>query len=80
MLKLVQLISAFQCLHESDSIYKREFRYKGFRRIKNWFENLIGNIVFYCILAYGIFKGWVTIPTVLSDGYDYDSFGRSTCK
>ena len=78
MSKLVQFISAFQCLHESGSLYKRESNYKGFQRIKSWFENLTGSIIFFCILAYGIFKGWITIPTVLGDGYDYDSFGHST--
>ena len=74
MSKLVQFISAFQCLHESGSLYKRESKYKGLQGIKNWLENLINNIIFCCILVYGIFKGWVTIPTVLGDGYDYDSF------
>ena len=79
MSKLVQLILAFQCLHESRSFYKRESNYKGFQRIKSWFEDLTGNIIFCCILAYGIFKGWIMIPTVLGDGYDYDSFDRCAC-
>ena len=77
--KLYQFISALQCLHESNNICKGKNKYKGFRRIEKRLEDLIGDIIWRCILAYGIFKGWIVIPTVLGDGYDYDNFDRNIC-
>ena len=79
MKKLFQFIFALQCLHESNNICKGKNKYKGFRRIEKRLEDLIGDIIWRCILAYGIFKGWIVIPTVLGDGYYYDNFDRNIC-
>ena len=74
--KLLQIIWAYQCWNEFETVSKRKTKVRGINAVKGWLEELLGDLLMFVILSYGITKGWVKIPTVLGDGYDYDSFNH----
>jgi hypothetical protein len=73
MNKLMQLINAVVCWSELEKFNKNEERFRG---IGDVFDSWTGRLTFSLILAFGIFMGWVHIPTYMADGYSYDNFDR----
>ncbi len=76
--KLFQIIFAIGCWFELDKLDKRSKvcrKATGLRRFAEKLETAAEIVLFFGILAYGIIKGWVKIPTYLGDGYGYDNFG-----
>ncbi len=73
MNKLMQLVNAMICWSELGKLDKKE---KGVCGIFNVIDSLMGEFMFFLILAFGVFMGWVHIPGYLGDGYSYDHFER----
>ena len=71
--KLMQLVNAMICWSELGKLDKKE---KGVCGIFNVIDSLMGEFMFFLILAFGVFMGWVHIPGYLGDGYSYDHFER----
>lgn len=77
---LDKVIFAVQCQHEFDKLYGNKSKKKGLRRLAEKIDDVIGDIVFFGLLGYGIFKGWVEMPPpYLGDGGDFDNFGSGDC-
>ena len=73
---LDKVIFAAQCKHELHKDCGIGSKKTGLNRVAEMIENTIGEIIFFCILAYGILKGWVELPEpYLGDGGDFDNFG-----
>ena len=73
---LDKAIFAIQCQHEFDKFNGEKSKKKGLNRLGEKLDNAIGEIIYFGILAYGIFKGWVEMPPpYLGDGYDFDNGG-----
>ena len=68
----MQITAVIDCWFEMERLVG--IREKGFRRIGDVVNALIGGLIFVMILAIGIFAGWVRIPLYLGDGYSYDNF------
>ncbi len=79
--KLFQIIFAMGCWFELDKLGEPDKKSTacrknaGLRRFTEKLETAVAIILFFGILAYGIIKGWVKIPTYLGDGCGYDNFG-----
>lgn len=77
---LDKVIFAAQCQYEYDKLYGRKSKKKGLSRLAETIDDVIGNIVFFGILGYGIYKGWVKMPPpYLGNGGDFDNFGSGDC-
>ena len=57
-----KVIFAVQCEYELTKLYGEKSKMKGLNRLAEKLDNAIGEIIYFGILAYGIFKGWVKIP------------------
>ncbi len=73
MFKLLQLFSLVRCLWELEEMKPKM---KGIPWLRDKTDKLISGLVMFAILTVGICMGWIRIPTVLSDGYDYDNFNH----
>ena len=77
---LDKVIFAVQCQHEFDKLYGSKSKKKGLSRLVEMLDNAIGEITYFGILGYGIFKGWVEMPPpYLGDGGDFDNFDSEGC-
>ena len=74
MIKLVQMMEAISCWFEMECLVSK--KNKGLHRITEMFDVFFSGLVFSLILAFGICKGWVHIPTYLGDGYSFDNYSR----
>ena len=73
---LDKVFFAVQCKHDLHKTCGVGSKKTGLNRVAEMVENIIGEIIFFAILAYGILKGWVEMPEpYLGDGGDFDNFG-----
>ncbi len=70
MFKLLLIISLWRELEYTKP------NLKGIPWLKCKTEKLISDLVMLVILVIGICMGWIKLPTVLGDGYDYDDFNH----
>lgn len=71
---LKKAVFAMQCNRELNRLNGKITKAKGLSRLTEMFKDVMGGIVCFGLLAYGIYKGWIKIQTYLGDGYDYDNF------
>jgi hypothetical protein len=77
---LDKVIFAIQCNNEYDKLYGKKSKKIVIKRLTEKIDDAMGNIVFFGILSYGVFKGWVKMPEpYLGDGFDFDNFGSGGC-
>lgn len=67
-------VFAMQCNRELNKLYGKKSKATGLSRLTEMFQDVMGDIVCFGLLAYGIYKGWIKIQPYLGDGYDYDNF------
>ena len=73
---LVDIFFVIQCDYELDNSHGRKPKAEGKNRLTEEFDDVIGEIVFYGILAYGIYKDWIKMPEpYIGDGYNFGSRG-----
>ena len=78
MNKLSDLVFAIQCQYEFERLYRKATpKEKGLRRLSETFADISKRMLCFAILGFGIFKGWVKIPSYLGDGYDFDNYSRN---
>ena len=74
MVMLVQMMEAISCWFEMERLVSK--KKKGLHRIMEIVDVFLSGLIFTLILAFGLCKGWVHIPTYLGDGYSFDNFDR----
>ena len=81
MNKLSELVFAIQCQYEFERLYRKNIpKGKGLRRLLEMLADASRIILYFAILGFGIFKGWVKMPSYLGDGYDFDNYDRNVCR